>query len=728
MKNFGAKWLALAAVAGAAAGMALNGCSSGGGGSNGGTGGSSSGGKGGSSAGMAGSGATAGKGGSSSTAGTGGSTSTAGTGGSTSTAGTGGGTAGAGGTGGGAGTGDGLPCPGIGTFTATNDVQGFALNTFMDSTAGAAVNLADVEAGTKAMAAWDGTDGDPTAGSIKVDAPFSDYKQFVDVQHNFGPTMLKSWTGFKMHVRVKVELGAGYPSASNPLGIQPYVNTGAGYNGFCSAYQNLKTTPGWNDYVLDFSTCTAPADPSMVVAYGVSFQTGSGSDGDAGITTTKPVASTVHVDSFWLENSCGGGTAGAGGTGGTAGGAGGTAGGTGGTAGGAGGTAGGAGGTAGGAGGTAGGAGGTAGGAGGTAGDAGGTTGGAGGTAGGTGGAVGGTGGGAAGTGGGTAGTGGAATTTLYDFESGVQSWSTSSSGAAVAASTEQHFDGAQSLKMTYGALDNINVVASVSGPALWPGTVLTFHAYLPTGFDTTGGAYFQGITQADNYKIFDSAGNAAHNPTPGAWNTWTYTVPNTFPGGLQVLGFQLGDNSGGSTIPAGSIYLDAITATGGTQNCAVAVGTGAHTFEAALDANVYKKDGSDADTVASQSTDRANMGTGSWKVAFTALPVPAAGATTSRRVYIAGPNIYCGQMATVHVYLPAGSDGMTFQVFAQYNNYGKNSFTGPATVTRGAWNTYAFTVPSDVGPGGIQQLGVQFLWSGTTTFTGNVYIDDVTW
>ena len=95
---------------------------------------------------------------------------------------------------------------------------------------------------------------------------------------------------------------------------------------------------------------------------------------------------------------------------------------------------------------------------------------------------------------------------------------------------------------------------------------------------------------------------------------------------------------------------------------------------------------------------------------------------------FIAGPTIYCGQAATFHVYLPAASDGLGFQAFAQYNNYGKNSFVGPSTVTRGAFNTYAFTVPSDVGPGGIQQLGVQVQLDGTTAFTGNVYIDDITW
>jgi len=685
MKNFGAKWLALAAVVGAAAGLSLNGCGGGGGGTaKGGTTGSA-----GSSAG--------GKGGSSSTAGTGGSsTGRGGTGGSVSTAGTGGsanggsggssagGTGGssAGGTGGMAGVGGGIACPGFGTFD-TSDMQGFGLNSFMSTSAGAPVNLAVTEAGAQATLGYDPADGSPSPGSLKVTAPFSDFNQFVDVQHGFGASALKDWHAYKLHVRVKVET-TNYPAAS-PMGVQVYVNTG-NYTGYCQSYTNVKSNGNWEEYVLDLSqsSCTtAPVDPTMVIAAGVSFQTGSGMlANDGGINTMKPTAATIHVDSFWLEGSCGG-TDGGAGTGGS------SAGGTGGSS------------------------------AGGTGGSSAGGTGGS---------SAGGTGGSAAG------GTGGAATTTLYDFESGVQGWSTTTTGAAVAQSTDQHQDGANSLKITYAAIDNSNVYATVSGPALWPGTVLTFHAFLPAGFDTTGGNYFQAVTQADNYKIFDTTGNGSRTPAAGAWNTWTYTVPNTFPGGLQVLGFQLGDNSGGGTIAAGSVYLDAITASGGTQNCAVATGTGNHTFEltdgGTLDPNVYKKDGTDADTVASQSTDQHNGGTGSWKVAFTGLPAPASGATTSRRVYISGPNIYCGQVATVHVYLPTGSDGMNFQAFAQYNNYAKNSFTGPAAtaLTRGAWNTYMFTVPSDVGPGGIQQLGVQFNWTGTAAYTGNVYIDDVTW
>jgi len=180
MKNFGAKWLALATVIGAVAGLTVNGCG----------GGDDGGGKGGV-------GGTAGRGGTTGTAGRGGTTGTAGTTGVSGTTGTAGrgGTTGTAGTtgGGGTGGGSGLTCP-QGEFT-TNALEGFALNTFMSTSAGAAINLAVREGGTAATLAWDGTDGDPAAGSLKVDAPYTDYNQYVDIQHNFGTSMIKNWTG-----------------------------------------------------------------------------------------------------------------------------------------------------------------------------------------------------------------------------------------------------------------------------------------------------------------------------------------------------------------------------------------------------------------------------------------------------------------------------------------------------------------------------------------------------
>jgi hypothetical protein len=105
----------------------------------------------------------------------------------------------------------------------------------------------------------------------------------------------------------------------------------------------------------------------------------------------------------------------------------------------------------------------------------------------------------------------------------------------------------------------------------------------------------------------------------------------------------------------------------------------------------------------------------------------------TSRRVFIDKPVLYCGQPVTVRVRLPMGSEGLTFQLFSQYNNFAKFGGSAlPAAITRDAFTTLTYTIPATgadaVGPGGIQRIGVQFIWSGTTDFTGDVYIDDITW
>jgi hypothetical protein len=352
MKNLGPRWLVLATLVGAAAGLTSNfGCGDSGGGPG-------AGGRGGGAAGAAGRGgsggsAVAGRGGAGgSVAGTGGSA-VAGRGGA-------GGAAGAAGAPGGAGgTSDGgtpLNCP-LGTFNTTD--EGFVLNTFNNG----AGNLVNREAGTKAMSAFEAGMGDPAAGSIKIDAPYDDYNQFVDLQKGYNATTLKNWTGAtKLHVRVKVASGFN-PSTSNPGGVQPYVQTTASYVD-CRAWNNVTVgDTAWKDYVLDFSTCTNAAwKLSEVIAFGIVVHAGDGAMGDGGTNPMKPTDADIYVDSFWLEGTCSAGDGGAGSGGGAGAGGGGGAAGQGGAAGG---TAGAAGGTAGAAGGTAGAAGGTAGAAGG---------------------------------------------------------------------------------------------------------------------------------------------------------------------------------------------------------------------------------------------------------------------------------------------------------------------------------------------------------------------------
>jgi hypothetical protein len=365
-----------------------------------------------------------------------------------------------------------------------------------------------------------------------------------------------------------------------------------------------------------------------------------------------------------------------------------------------------------------------------------------------------------------------ATSTVLYDFESGVQGWGWNGvTGATVAASTDQKVDGVQSLKATLAAAPEAgtapnNVLLSANLNTLWPGTVVTFHAFFPTGTPTNGDVYFQAFSQSNNYQKFDSAANGTHTIMPGAFTTWTYTIPNTFPGGLQALGFQTGDNMGGTLIAGKTIYLDNITATGGVQNCATGTGTGNHDFEntdaGAATTTGYAIDDTPANAgvaAISISTDQASSGAQSLKVALNGLPNTTTGGANTRNIYINSPNIYCGQTATFHVYMPTGSDGVIFQAYVQYNGYGKFVAMGPATITRGAFTTYALTIPPDVGPGGIQRLGVQIInnrttpdggtgdagsgsdagdggtdaaadagATSTTDFTGNVYIDGITW
>jgi hypothetical protein len=312
----------------------------------------------------------------------------------------------------------------------------------------------------------------------------------------------------------------------------------------------------------------------------------------------------------------------------------------------------------------------------------------------------------------------------LYDFESGIQAW-----GGNTSQSTTQVKDGSYSLAFAHPTLDGTNSSVRVDNPPLWPGTVITVNAWLPAGLDTTAGAYFQMFTDYNNFSGFDNAGNSQRTAQSGAWTTWQYTVPNTFPGGIQGLGFQIGDNSGGTTIPAGSIYLDSITATGGVANCAIATPTVLHDFETALPAGAYLIDGGGNVTV-SQSTDRFfGTGAGSLKVSFVDLPAaPSTSEPTKRFIYINKPNVYCGQTMTFHVWLPTGSEALGAQVLSVFNWYSGFAGTGNLTATRGDWTTGTLTIPTTVDYRGIQRVGVEFSYTGTVPFTGDAYIDQIAW
>jgi hypothetical protein len=352
----------------------------------------------------------------------------------------------------------------------------------------------------------------------------------------------------------------------------------------------------------------------------------------------------------------------------------------------------------------------------------------AGASGGGAGGASGGGAGGAAGAGGngGAGGAGGAAPTIVYDFETDAQGWSSSGEGVVVTTDGAQKVTGEKSLKVTVPELAaDANRYVVVTKPLFWPGTVLTLHVYSPAGAD---GLWVQAFTQSNNWAVWDTAGNAGASLVRGGWTTITYTVPQTFPGGLQSLGVQMGVSANGVAFAGGDFYIDSITASGGVESC-TGTGEGSFDFET-TDITAWSVDGdpAPADTALSHAPDKANGGTGSLKVAFTELPAGTVASPTSRRIRVLKPVAYCTQEVTLSVWMPPGSEAVTFQAFSQFNNYdGWNAAAPPATITRDGWTQQTYTLPA-IGAGGLQLVGVQINNTGEMPFTGDVYIDDVSW
>jgi hypothetical protein len=155
------------------------------------------------------------------------------------------------------------------------------------------VNLAVASPGTTTVS-WDGTEGSPTAGSLKVMAPFSDWNQWVEVQAStLMPYM--DFTGKKLHVRLKV--ASGFGSDMYALGgAQALVNTTSSYVQV-NAATNVALGTGWQEFTVDVSTATLPGfDAKMVITYGLHIYSGAGNS-----TAAKPTAAVFYVDSFSIE-------------------------------------------------------------------------------------------------------------------------------------------------------------------------------------------------------------------------------------------------------------------------------------------------------------------------------------------------------------------------------------------------------------------------------------------
>ena len=174
---------------------------------------------------------------------------------------------GAAGTTGAAGSGSTTPA----TFAYTFDTspQGWELNKYVDTSR---KNLAEPASGSAPTLAWDGSTGNPTAGSLKATATFTDWKQFVDAMINISPA--KNIPGRVLRVRVK------RVSGTFTGGAQIHANTGSSYRYAAGTWTTIASGQ-WIELTLDLDAAHAADsafDPTMVVQVGVKFDTG----GDGG--------------------------------------------------------------------------------------------------------------------------------------------------------------------------------------------------------------------------------------------------------------------------------------------------------------------------------------------------------------------------------------------------------------------------------------------------------------
>jgi hypothetical protein len=173
-------------------------------------------------------------------------------------------------------------------YLYANGVEGWLLNNYADTSR---ANLADPAraASPAPTLAFDSTVGNPDAGSLKISAHFTDWKQYVDAIINVSPR--KMLTGRVLRARIRLTSG------SFGGGAQIHAGTGDNYR-FAAGTWTTMTVGSWTEVAIDLDAARAADsmfDPSMVVQIGVKFDTG----GD-GISAAfgSPVDAVFQIDTF----------------------------------------------------------------------------------------------------------------------------------------------------------------------------------------------------------------------------------------------------------------------------------------------------------------------------------------------------------------------------------------------------------------------------------------------
>ena len=139
---------------------------------------------------------------------------------------------------------------------------------------------------------------------------------------------------------------------------------------------------------------------------------------------------------------------------------------------------------------------------------------------------------------------------TKYHFETDTQSWTPNGAQVTgVATSTAQHYAGQRSLAVNFSSTAAAMSSVETSGVVVPSGATITFHVYIPAGSQiTTVEPYLQ------DYN-WGWTSNPVTSFTPGAWNTFTLTVPSASITPLQRLGLRLTTGAAWT----GTLYIDSV-------------------------------------------------------------------------------------------------------------------------------------------------------------------------
>jgi hypothetical protein len=184
------------------------------------------------------------------------------------------------------------PIAGTPVATFDTDAEGFILDPAASSYG--ITNLADLDAGITPppTLSYDGTDGNPTPGSIEIVAPFSGANQDLLVFRSLGCDAPQDWTGKVLRARIKIVKGEFTQPALLYVGTSTDCTT---YAFAFGAFAQLAHTSCWQELSLDLANpATKPAgyDPASVIAFGVTFST---------LSSSGAGPATFLVDSFSVE-------------------------------------------------------------------------------------------------------------------------------------------------------------------------------------------------------------------------------------------------------------------------------------------------------------------------------------------------------------------------------------------------------------------------------------------